>query len=265
MIIPAEWVEHLASHITLLAATGFGGLVGLPELAGYLLHIGVVAHGPGWTAQGDRPQIALTFDDGPDPRYTPHLLRYLREEGVPASFFLVGKRAVRAPELVQQMAAEGHTIGNHTYSHRHGWLLKPAQVQEEVERGAEVLDEILRRPVRYFRPPWGGFSWRTWRAAQATHATLVLWSVMGYDWSHRSTVRSVMGHVLAGIDPGAIVLLHDAGGAPEAPSVTLRAVPLLVNHLRREGYQLVSLDQMLATPARSVAVPRWVQPERPRA
>jgi peptidoglycan/xylan/chitin deacetylase (PgdA/CDA1 family) len=98
--------------------------------------------------------VALTFDDGPDPRFTPHILEILRSYQAYATFFVVGKRAAQFPELIRMMVAAGHEIGNHTYSHRPLWLLGPEATRREIDRGAGVIANLTGQPSR--RGMWWG-------------------------------------------------------------------------------------------------------------
>ena len=99
--------------------------------------------------------VALTFDDGPDPIFTPRILDILAQFDARATFFVIGKRAEQHPEIIRAIAAAGHEIGNHTYTHRPLWLLPPRQTRQEIDRCTHVLTTILGEPPRYFRPPWG--------------------------------------------------------------------------------------------------------------
>ncbi|MDI3297930.1 MAG: polysaccharide deacetylase family protein [Bacillota bacterium] len=232
---------------SLAAAAGAAWLAveGLPELLGHYLHAGVVARGAG----DGRPRAALTFDDGPDPASTPRFLEALDRLGVPATFFMVGRRAAREPALVREVLAAGHTIGNHTWSHRHAWTLGPAATLREIEDAAALLEDLGGRPVRFLRPPWGAFNWAVWLGAARTRARIVLWSAVGDDWKARATPASIVRRVRQGLRPGAIVLLHDAGGAQGAPERTLAALPELVARMRQAGFALLSLEQLLGAEA----------------
>ncbi|MCL6522892.1 MAG: polysaccharide deacetylase family protein [Firmicutes bacterium] len=245
--------------LALLAGTAWAAGEGLPELLGHYLHAGVVAR-----AGGEGLRAALTFDDGPDPATTPRFLDALGRLGVRASFFLVGRRAARAPGLVREMVAAGHSLGNHTWSHRHAWSLGPAATLREIEDGAALLEDVSGRRVRFLRPPWGAFNWAVWLGAARVRQRIVLWSAVGDDWKAGSTPDSIVRRVRRGLRPGVIVLLHDAGGAAGAPERTLAALPGLVAELRGRGFELLPLDELLPDPeaaGREGAEAR----ERPRA
>ena len=108
-----------------------------------------------WRGPRAGRRLALTFDDGPDPEWTPRLLDALGTSGVRATFFLIGERADRAPALVRRMIAEGHEVGNHSWSHRSLWLCGPRTTAAEIGRAHERLAALTGTPPRHFRPPWG--------------------------------------------------------------------------------------------------------------
>ncbi len=125
------------------------------------LRLGVRKRGPA------RAMVALTFDDGPDPVHTPRILDALAASGVRAAFFMVGRQVEAVPAVARAVASAGHDLGNHTYSHRHLWLLSPAASVAEVDRGAWAVAEATGLAPRYFRPPWGAFNWAAYvRAGQ---------------------------------------------------------------------------------------------------
>lgn len=116
------------------------------------LGLGVIKRGP------NRPMVALTFDDGPDPEYTPRILDALASSDALATFFMVGRQIEAAPAVARAIAAAGHDLGNHTYGHRHLWSLTPAASVVEVDRGAAAVADATGVTPRYFRPPWGTFN-----------------------------------------------------------------------------------------------------------
>jgi len=196
--------------------------------------------------------VALTFDDGPDPRWTPAVLRLLSTVDARATFFVCGRAARRHPELVRAAAADGHAIGGHTWDHVRIDQLDAAGWRREIDGTHELLEDLLGRPVRYFRPPWGALS----RSAQARlhrrRLAVALWSVWGEDTSHTDPAR-VAAVVEAGLEPGAIVLLHDACGDLLAPGgslpphahgdrgVTVAALPAILAALRARDLLPVAL------------------------
>jgi peptidoglycan/xylan/chitin deacetylase (PgdA/CDA1 family) len=179
------------------------------------------------------PAVALTFDDGPHPTYTPQILAILRKHHVPATFFVVGYLAERFPDLIRREAAIG-TVASHTWGHPISPPfrdLPPKRLREEIKQGIEAVEE-QGLVVKLFRPPGGSYDDEVLRVAERNGTRLVMWSVDPEDWQNDVTrkqiVRSVIGHVR----PGAIILLHDGGGDQSA---TVAALPTIIKKIRRMG------------------------------
>lgn len=193
-------------------------------------------------------RIALTFDDGPDPRYTPQLLDLLQEHGVKATFFVLGSKAEKYPDLVRRIYLEGHQIGIHNYTHLSNWLMTPGQVREQhVERSADIVERIVgERPV-FYRPPWGIVNAGDLFSLRKSYR-IVLWSVMGWDWRRSMDAERLTRRLMRNIKPGSIVLLHDSGdtaGADEtAPEQMLKSLRDVLTELRLKGYQCVRVDEL---------------------
>ncbi len=204
------------------------------------LRIGVVKRGPA------RPRVALTFDDGPDPAYTPRVLDALADAGVRATFFMVGRRVAAAGQIARAAAAAGHDLGNHTYSHRHLWSLPPGATVAEVDRGAAALAHATGAMPRYFRPPWGTFNWAAYIRAGQLRELRVLWSVRPEGLIVAADAARMTALVVRQAHPGAIVNLHDCGGHPSTPRETAVALPSMIAGLRRRGFDIVPLRELLA-------------------
>jgi len=214
---------------TLLARTGFSRVLkGLPAA---------------------QPQVALTFDDGPDPVWTPRILDILDRFGVKATFFMLGSRAEAHPDLVRQVAGAGHEVGVHGYRHRVPALLGFRATLRDVEATVKVLTDILQKRPRFYRPPWGIFNLWTGLAARRHSLIPVVWSLYVAEWSRATTAQSIYVDAMQSARPGTVLLLHDAAGPgsrPDAPAVVARALPRLITGLRRRGLSLVSLSELLA-------------------
>ncbi len=197
-----------------------------------------------WRA-APQPRVALTFDDGPHAQDTPAILEILHAARVRATFFFVGERARRHPELVRRAAREGHEIGVH--SDTHPWwfsLALPARVRREVSRAADTMESLSGRHPAHFRPPIGHKSLFLRRELEARGLTLVTWSSRGLDTMGRSP-RAIHERILATADPGGIVLLHEgARRAPDGTSPTVTALPGLIQALRARGLEPVSLEDL---------------------
>ncbi len=224
-----------------LAAAGAAGLA-------YTLGTHLVASaGAGTIHRGSsgRRAVALTFDDGPDPVFTPRILDTLACEGARATFFVVGKRAQRHPEILRAIADASHEIGNHTYGHPHLWLLSPARTRVEMTRCADIVTAVTGRPPRYFRPPWGKFNLAAYRHAARLGEARVLWSLRPEGWRPAAGPDAIVRAVERGLRPGAVINLHD-GGVPGAAARTAQALPAVLDLLRAHGYRCAPLGELLS-------------------
>ncbi|WP_327064012.1 polysaccharide deacetylase family protein [Kitasatospora purpeofusca] len=200
---------------------------------------------------GAEPLVALTFDDGPHPVHTPQVLDVLARYGAPAAFFCIGLHALAHPGVVRRIAAEGHTLGNHSWSHAYLPDLGPIGLRAQLGFTADALAHACggTRPSRWLRPPYGGRSPELLTAVAGSGLTTALWDVDAKDWS-RPGPGVVAERVLSGVGPGSVVLMHDGGGDR---SQTVAALPEVITGLRRRGYRIVGLDELLAArPVRAV-------------
>jgi peptidoglycan-N-acetylglucosamine deacetylase len=216
----------------------------------------VLAYTPFVTSGGGRRrEIALTFDDGPGP-YTPQVLRVLRRFHVKATFFEVGFMERWFHSSTTQAVREGHAIGDHTESHPKLALLRRPAQRVQIVSQADWLSRLGVPRPRLFRPPFGSFDARTFRVLRHNRMLMVLWSVDSADYS-RPGATVVARRVLAGARPGAIVLMHDAGGAR---SQTIAALPEIVRELRKRHYKLVTVPQLMMDdpPPRGQPLPHYL-------
>lgn len=190
---------------------------------------------------GDRTrrQLALTFDDGPHPDYTPKLLAILNQCNVNATFFLVGEKAERYPELVRAEATAGHSIGNHTYHHVSLIKIPEEDVAIEIKSCGEVLRGITGKPPRWFRPPGGDYDQHVAEVSEALGYTMVLWTDDPGDYASPGQ-RVVLSRTLDTVSNGGILLLHD--GIQE----TLDVLPQILQALQKQGYEFITIDVMMA-------------------
>lgn len=216
----------------------------------------VLAYTPYVTSGGGRKrEIALTFDDGPGP-YTPKVLRVLQRMDAKATFFEVGFMERWFHSATTRAIRDGHVVGDHTERHAQlGRLSRPSQRKQIVGQSDWLAKLGLPRP-RLFRPPFGSFDNRTFRVLRRNRMLMVLWSVDSQDY-RRPGVKAIVRRVLAGAHPGAIVLLHDAGGSR---AQTVAALPEIVRKLRRRGYRLVTVPQLLEDdpPPRGQPLPHYL-------
>ena len=192
---------------------------------------------------GDR-RVALTFDDGPDPVATPRLLRLLAARRVRATFFLIGERAARHPEVVRAIVDDGHEVGNHTWRHRNAWFLSPAAVAREITEGAHILAELAGRFPRLYRPPWGIVNVAALATARRLGLVTVLWSIQHEGLRPRAPAAQLR-HVARRLHDGAILDLHDAPGLPAAPERMLAMLPDLLDALEDRGLGTAPVGELL--------------------
>jgi peptidoglycan/xylan/chitin deacetylase (PgdA/CDA1 family) len=203
---------------------------------------------PACTWRGPRTdrRLALTFDDGPDPEWTPRVLDVLGAAGVRATFFVIGERAARVPAVIARMAAEGHEVANHSWSHRNLWFCGPRATREQVQRGHDTIADLTGRPPRHFRPPWGMVNAAMFSAVRTTGERVVFWSIQPEGQRPAPAERQVV-YVVDRAHPGAIVDLHDAEGTPRAPERLLDALPGMIGSLRERNYAFGTVADLLTS------------------
>ncbi len=215
---------------------------------------------------GGAHEVAITFDDGPDPVWTPKVLDILRKRGVKAAFFLVGKNCESYPRLVARIVEEGHEIGNHTYTHRNLAAMSPAQTRVELNATERLIESITGRSTALFRPPYNADSTPADIAELAPLKlaqnelgyTIVLEKVDPRDWAQPGADKIVQ-RVKELRGEGNIVLLHDAGGDR---SQTVEALPKIIDYLQTRGDRIVPLSELLGIP-RDQLMPPLRQGQQP--
>jgi peptidoglycan-N-acetylglucosamine deacetylase len=191
-----------------------------------------------WRVPMARKEIALTFDDGPYPFYTPLLLHELARSHVIATFFLVGRSAQEFPDLVTQIVAGGNEIGDHTFNHYHLTRLSKAEIADQIASDGELLDRYAPGQVTLFRPPFGRYDHRVVALAYSMGYDTIFWNDSPEDTKHISP-RLVVRRVLAQASPGGIVLLHNGQYR------TIEALPMIIDHLRASGYTFVTVSRLI--------------------
>ena len=186
-------------------------------------------------------KIALTFDDGPHPRYTPEILDILKKYDVKATFFLIGENIALYPKLVERILREGHEIGNHTFTHRSIGEYTEHQLGSEMEHCEAVIYEVIEYQPKLFRPPGGRLDQKVKRLAEAFGYKVILWNIDTRDWAHESP-EAIMKNVIENIEAGSIILMHDfiATNSP-----TPRALELFLPRLLEEGYHFAVVSELL--------------------
>lgn len=190
----------------------------------------------------DGKRLSLTFDDGPNPDATPRVLEALAEQGVKATFFILGAHAERWPELVHRVAQEGHQVGNHGYFHRKLHFKSPGYVKRDILLGKRAIEHAGVASPRFFRAPHGFRSPWVTSIARSLGERTIGWSLGVWD-SDRPGAEAIVDRTLNGARPGSIVLLHDGDGynANGDRTQTAEAIPGIVTGLRNRGFDFVTL------------------------
>lgn len=183
----------------------------------------------------EHPKIALTFDDGPHPVYTPKLLDGLKERGIHATFFLIGKNIEGNEALVNRIQEEGHLIGSHTYNHVQLNRLSESKARDEVLKGCNKIYETTGTYSSFVRPPYG-----SWKKNLDFCITMipVSWNVDSLDWKTQNTEK-IVKRVVKDVGEGDIILMHDIF------DTSVEAALQIVDTLTEEGYQFVTVDELL--------------------
>ncbi|CVI72000.1 Peptidoglycan-N-acetylglucosamine deacetylase [Clostridiales bacterium CHKCI001] len=180
-------------------------------------------------------RVAITFDDGPHPVYTPRLLDGLKERNVKAMFFLIGENIVGREHIVRRMAEEGHIIGNHTFHHVQLNCLNEELACEEITKTNEVIEQITNKPTEFIRPPFG--AWSSKKSCPVELFT-ILWNIDPLDWKDQDA-DLIVQRVLSEVKDGSVILLHDSY------DTSVEAALRIIDALQAEGYEFVTADQFI--------------------
>jgi len=193
-----------------------------------------------WKGSTEGQEIYLTFDDGPHPVYTPRLLDLLNQYNAQASFFLLGEKVLLHPGIVERIEKEGHTIGNHGFSHHSMLFWKRERIVKEILDTDYAIEKITGKKPLFFRPPYGRFDLRFKKLMNKLNHTLVIWSFLTYDFKETNPEKLIK-KVREKIHAGDIVLFHD--GHSNTP-VMLETFPDILTSLHHLGYQTKTLEQI---------------------
>jgi peptidoglycan/xylan/chitin deacetylase (PgdA/CDA1 family) len=200
---------------------------------------GMVTH-----VETSEPVVALTFDDGPAEGYTQEILEILGTEGVRATFFVTGQELARHPAEGQLIAAAGHELGNHTYSHRQMIGVGYGAVAEEIERTDELIRGTGYDGEIHVRPPYGKRFIVLPYYLRVNHRRTIYWDIEPESYGEIAGESGrIVAYVLGNVRPGSIILLHVMGSGRQA---TMRAVPVLIERLLARGYRFVAISELLA-------------------
>jgi len=193
-----------------------------------------------------KKQVALTFDDGPDRHFTLQVLDILKQEQVSATFFVVGNLARKYPDVLARMDREGHVIGNHSYNHPQLTKIPIAQVDKQLQKTNSIIHQAIHKTPILFRPPYGSIDSKLEDHIGKKGFKIIQWSVDTVDWKGPSS-QQIVHTVKKNTRPGGIILQHSAGGEQLQQSVD--ALPEIIRHFKSQGYEFVTVDQLLHVPA----------------
>ncbi|MEH7304018.1 polysaccharide deacetylase family protein [Neobacillus drentensis] len=202
--------------------------------------------GRGITKRINAPAIALTFDDGPNPEYTPQLLDLLKKYGVKASFFVVGSKVEAYPDIIKRMSQEGHTIGIHHYKHISSWILSPFHLKKQLQMTEQAITQCTNEKVTFYRPPWGSFNMASLFLSK--RYKVIMWSDIFGDWKVAKGKNGLLDQLLQTTEAGSVLLLHDCGetmGADRlAPRYMLQSLENYLQENVNKGTEFITLKEV---------------------
>lgn len=241
-------------HVSMNVASGnIANLAGGPESTGRVLkpasNYALQQKYPGilvMRGSVNDKRVALTFDDGPDRRFTPQVLDVLKKHNVKATFFLLGSRVKALPDVARRIHQEGHAIGNHTFWHPKLFQEGIPRLRWEVTQTDATIKQVVGFRPKLFRAPYGGLRDDLVKELGRMHKSVIGWSVDSLDWMQISADK-VEKNVLGNLHPGAIILMHTAGNWNQT-IFTAQALDVLIPQIKRDGFQFVTIPQLLRIP-----------------
>jgi polysaccharide deacetylase family sporulation protein PdaB len=189
-------------------------------------------------------KVALTFDDGPDTKYTDQILDILKKQKVSATFFVVGEHAAAHKDVMKRIVSNGHELGNHSWDHMDLTKLDEPQLEAELDKTDDIITSITGKPPTLLRPPYGALSKQVIDYSEKSHK-IICWSVDTRDWEGISAER-ILENVKKEVKPGAIILQHSAGGKNGNLTNTIKALPQIIAYLKEQGYQFVTVSNLIS-------------------
>ncbi len=228
--------------IGLLIIAGCGAVLVYACMAPWSQLFGpALIHGPAASQSA-----VLTFDDGPAPPFTEQILDILAENKISATFFLCGKNVERHPEIARRIVREGHTIGNHTYSHPFLFPRSRKFIAQEIDRTQEAIERVTGVRPTLFRPPYGGRWFGLMPILRKRGLKLVMWSVAGFDWKYRT--QAIIRITTRKMHHGAVILLHDGHEQPPPGGIdqssTVQALPAIIEAATKAGLVFVPIKSL---------------------
>ena len=192
--------------------------------------------------------VALTFDDGPHPLFTNRLLDIFKEKGIKATFFVIGNNIEKHKKIIIRMIAEGHELGNHSYSHKNLIFKKKSMIREEIVKTDRLLRELGVKGDIHFRPPFGRLLFAACSVIASLNKKVIMWNVPTRDFKENDP-NVILKRIYKRIKPGAIIVLHDSGierpGKKIDRQATIKAVKVLVDELPKKGYEFRTISELI--------------------
>ncbi|MBM7690712.1 delta-lactam-biosynthetic de-N-acetylase [Peribacillus deserti] len=211
-----------------------GQILNVPDKS----YSGMIYMGP-----SSKKVIALTFDDGPEDVYTPQILNILKSKNIKATFFAMGQQVKAYPDLLKRINSEGHAIGNHTWYHPNITSLTDSQLIQTVQSTTDEIEKVTGVKTNFFRPPYGAINDNQIDTLNNLGYQSISWTIDSYDWSGASA-NVILSRVNARAVPGGIVLLHNFKDARKLDGM-IEALPKMIDNLRAQGYQFVTIPELL--------------------
>jgi peptidoglycan-N-acetylglucosamine deacetylase len=200
-----------------------------------------------WHGDRNQPEIALTFDDGPNDPYTSEILDILKKYNVKATFFVLGKNVERYPGIAGRIIKEGHVIGNHTYDHPYLLIQSKSHIKYEIQKAEQAIVAATNIKPYLFRSPYGVDNKWIYQAAKQMGYVTIEWSVTGHNGGKEIQPDKIIKDVLKGVENGSIILLHDGDRLIRHPdrSHIVKVLPFIIESLQRKGYQFVTVPELI--------------------
>ncbi|MBE9389899.1 polysaccharide deacetylase family protein [Vagococcus salmoninarum] len=198
-------------------------------------------------------QIALTFDDGPGEKTTPELLRLLKKHQVPATFFMLGQQVEKFPNIVKQISEEGHELANHSYNHPDLTTLNREEVRQQINQTQSAIYQASGVLPKYVRPPYGSFNYET---AISIGLPIINWSVDSLDWKSKDE-KKIVEEIIKTTEANSIILTHDIH------QETIDSMDKVITDLKKDGYEFVTISELLQNPAKPLSVHYAANDQRP--
>lgn len=196
-----------------------------------------------YSGDGSKKLVALTFDDGPESKYTSQIMDILDQYNIKATFFVIGQNAEKHPEALKSIHERGHEIGSHTWSHKYLPKLSKQEVEKEILRTEKLITDIIGEHSALLRPPYGAIKKEGIEFVNSLGYNVVNWSVDTKDWAGTSG-EQMMKYVQQQLKPGGIILMHN-GGNPKSVKNTVDTLPKMIEWIKEQGYEFATVSEIL--------------------